>query len=119
VDKPEWYDLASELRLLEGRIRSSILLDSKDEYKQWLLRYAKVLGDEGFRGRAEELVKEMMGPVYHHPGKASSWDPKVCGLQKRDLVKQVLTTLGQTTALSGLAQQYQAIQRAIATEEAT
>jgi hypothetical protein len=34
------------------------------EYKQILLVYAKKLADEGFRNKAEELIKDLFGPVY-------------------------------------------------------
>jgi protein HIRA/HIR1 len=63
-DKPEWFDIASELSLLECRMRASVLMDSKDEYKYWAVRYARLLGEEDFRGRAEELIKELLGPIY-------------------------------------------------------
>ena len=64
AEKPEWWSEAMELGHLEGRMRAAELLDSKDEYKHWLVRYASLLGKEGFRGRAEELVRELMGPVF-------------------------------------------------------
>ena len=40
------------------------VLESPQEYKQALLVYAKKIADEGFRAKAEELVKELFGPVY-------------------------------------------------------
>ncbi len=63
-DKPEWWNEAMEMGHLETRIRAAELLDSKEEYKHWLIRYAAVLGKEGFRARSEELVKELVGPIY-------------------------------------------------------
>ena len=62
--KPEWWDEAMEMGHLESRMRAAQLIDSKDEYKQWLIRYAAVLGKEGFRARAEELLKDLIGPIY-------------------------------------------------------
>jgi hypothetical protein len=40
------------------------VLDSSAEYKQTLLLYAKEIADEGFRNKAEELIKELFGPIY-------------------------------------------------------
>jgi hypothetical protein len=34
------------------------------EYKQILLVYAKKIADEGFRNKAEELIKDLFGPIY-------------------------------------------------------
>jgi protein HIRA/HIR1 len=40
------------------------VLDSPAEYKQALLLYAKKISDEAFKGKAEEVIKELFGPVY-------------------------------------------------------
>jgi len=48
----------------ESRLHAARLLDSGAEYKQALLLYAKKIADEGFRGKAEELVRELFGPIY-------------------------------------------------------
>lgn len=40
------------------------LLESSAEYRQVVLLYAKKIADEGFRAKAEELIKELFGPVY-------------------------------------------------------
>ena len=49
---------------LETRMNTAKSLDSAAEYKQALLLYAKTIADEGFRGKAEELLTELYGPVY-------------------------------------------------------
>ena len=53
---------------LETRLHSTKLLDSPLEYRQALLLYAKKIADEGFKGKGEELVKELFGPVYWYVG---------------------------------------------------
>lgn len=55
---------AVSLAHLEVRMKAAIRLDSPGEYKQFLTAYAKRLAEEGFRGKAEELVKELLGPIY-------------------------------------------------------
>lgn len=62
--RPEWWNAAMTLGHLENKLQSSQLLDSPVEYKQALLIYAKRISDEGFVAMAEELIKELFGPVY-------------------------------------------------------
>lgn len=62
--RPKWWGTALSLGHLETRIHAAALLVSPGEYKQALLLYAKRVADEGFKGKAEELVKELFGPVY-------------------------------------------------------
>ena len=62
--RPTWWNAALTLGHLESKLHAAKALDSPAEYKQALLLYAKRIADEGFRGKAEELVKELFGPVY-------------------------------------------------------
>ena len=62
--RPTWWSAAMTLGHLESKLHAARALDSPQEYKQALLLYAKRIADEGFRGKAEELVKELFGPVY-------------------------------------------------------
>ncbi len=64
TDRTKWWDEAMTMGHYEERLRASLLLDSAVEYKTTLLLYAKYLGEGDWRGRAEELVKELMGPIY-------------------------------------------------------
>jgi protein HIRA/HIR1 len=62
--RPSWWPAAMTLGHLETKLHAAKVLDSPTEYKQVLLVYAKRLADEGFRAKAEELVRELFGPVY-------------------------------------------------------
>lgn len=62
--RPSWWSAALTLGHLETRLHATKLLDSPQEYRQALLMYAKKIADEGFRNKAEELIKELYGPVY-------------------------------------------------------
>lgn len=61
---------ATELQLsltlghLEERMHATIVLDSPAEYKAALAAYCKKLAEEGYTSKAEELIMEMMGPIY-------------------------------------------------------
>jgi protein HIRA/HIR1 len=63
-DPPPWWSAALTLGHLETRLHSARLLDSPTEYKTSLIVYAKRIAEEGFRGKAEELLKELSGPIY-------------------------------------------------------
>ncbi|KAK4047227.1 HIR complex subunit [Microbotryomycetes sp. JL201] len=98
---------AISLAHLETRMAAAIALDSPAEYKQFLLMYARKLNEESLRSKAEELVRELFGPVYYRPGKTEEWQPSVLGLQKRDLLKDVLREMGKNRSLSSLVSEFQ------------
>lgn len=62
--RPPWWSSAMTLGHLETKLHAARVLDSPQEYKQALLVYAKKIADEGFRAKAEELIKELFGPIY-------------------------------------------------------
>lgn len=64
IPRPSWWSSALTLGHLETKLHSTRLLESPTEYRQALLVYAKKIADEGFRGKAEELIRELFGPVY-------------------------------------------------------
>ena len=61
--RPAWWVPAMTLGHLEARMHASKILESASEYKQAMLLYAKAIADEGFRGKAEEVLKELYGPI--------------------------------------------------------
>lgn len=115
-EKPQWWTEALTLGHLETRMYAAKMLDSPVEYKQALLTYARRIADEGFRWKAEELIRELFGPIYwcvcrlkpypffiilklisddcRRPGRDDGWTPTVAGLGKRDLLKEVLSIFG-------------------------
>ncbi|THH08803.1 hypothetical protein EW145_g2454 [Phellinidium pouzarii] len=117
--RPSWWAAALTLGHLEARMHAARVLGSAPEYRQALLLYAKAIADEGFRGKAEEVLRELYGPVYceiihvaRRPGKLDdAWLPSVLGMAKRDLAKEVLTIFGRSKTLLKLAQDYQELLR--------
>jgi len=59
-----WWDIAMTLGHLETKMHAARMLASPGEFKMALSLYAKTIADEGFRGKAEELLRELYGPVY-------------------------------------------------------
>ncbi|CAE6395388.1 unnamed protein product [Rhizoctonia solani] len=109
IRRPQWWNSALTLGHLESRLGAAQLLDSPAEYKQALLLYAKRLADEGFRSKAEELIKELSGPMYYRPGREEKWQPTVLNMNKRDLLKDVLGIFARSKTLAKLGQDYQEI----------
>lgn len=60
----EWWSETQQITLLEMRISASVLLGSRDEYRYWLSQYAVFLARQSFVGRADELLKDLIGPLY-------------------------------------------------------
>lgn len=59
-----WLEKAMSLGHLEARMLACLELGAMSgEFRGYLNAYAKRLGDEGFRAKAEELVKELAGPM--------------------------------------------------------
>ncbi|EJT99410.1 WD40 repeat-like protein [Dacryopinax primogenitus] len=115
-NKPEWWSAATTLAHLESRMFGAKALDSPGEYKLALLGYARRLADEGFRGKAEELIKELCGPVYWRLRK-EPWEPTVLGMQKRDLLKEVLSIFARSKTLVKLGSDYQDLMKRIVVED--
>ncbi|KAI0711449.1 WD40 repeat-like protein [Earliella scabrosa] len=107
--RPAWWSAALTLGHLESKLHATKALESPQEHKQAMLLYAKRIADEGFRGKAEELVKELFGPVYWRPGRDDGWSPTVVGLSKRDLLKEVLSIFVRSKTLAKLGQDWQDI----------
>ena len=63
-DKAEYWDEVLEMGHLESRMRAAEVLDSQAEYTFWLAQYTEYIGAKGYTARAEELVKELLGPKY-------------------------------------------------------
>ncbi|KAJ7717923.1 hypothetical protein B0H14DRAFT_3521826 [Mycena olivaceomarginata] len=62
--RPQWWNMAMTLGHLETWMHAARVLESPAEYKQALAQYTKKLADEGYRAKAEELIRDLLGPVY-------------------------------------------------------
>ncbi|KAJ7723388.1 histone transcription regulator 1 [Mycena metata] len=103
--RPKWWNMAMTLGHLETRMHSARLLDSPTEYKQALAQYTKKLAEEGYKAKAEDLIRDLMGPMYSRSGE--TWSPTVAGLGKRELLKDVLSAFARSKTLTKLALDWQ------------
>lgn len=58
------FRAAITLGHLEAKMVMSVLMDSAVEYRAALTAYTKRLADEGLKSKAEELIRDLMGPIY-------------------------------------------------------
>jgi len=120
AQRPPWWTSALTLGHLESKLHAARVLDSSVEYKQILLVYAKKIADEGFRNKAEELIKDLFGPIYWRPGinKEDIWDPVLLGHLKRDLLREVLQVFTRSKTLAKLGLDWQEkLKRAMASDD--
>ncbi|KAG8773923.1 HIR complex subunit, partial [Serendipita sp. 401] len=115
---------ALTLGALETRLHASKLLGSPTDYRGALMVYAGRLADDNLVERADEIVRELCGPVFWDPSRsdrahASKWDPKVLGMNKRDLLADILPILARGRALSKMATDWQVLLARIDSERET
>lgn len=107
----ESFESSVSIAHLENRIAAALMLGSKDEFKLYLLMYAKRLGAEGLRLKAEELLRTLIGGIVetNDPSMQSyaakknvivgrNWEDEsglVCGWGRKDLLKDVVMLLGK------------------------
>lgn len=102
---PHHLQQSVTLAFLETQLSSALTLQSRLEYRHWLLVYARFLVNEGCEFRLRELCKELLGPV--HKSASSSWEPNTLGLRKRELLKEVLPVIGENLRFQRLFTEYQ------------
>lgn len=102
---PHHLQQSVTLAFLETQLSAALTLQSRQEYRHWLLIYARFLVNEGSEFRLRELCKDLLGPV--HKSGSSSWEPIVLGLRKRELLKEVLPVIGENLRFQRLFTEYQ------------
>ena len=100
---------------LEHQLAASKALGNQDEYKEWLRTYANALGEQvamrpQLTGAVHELCDELLGPLdvaEKAEGKEGVWSPKVIGLSKRELLRDVvLPSLATNRSLQRILEEY-------------
>ena len=109
IQRSEAEGLESSVSIahLENRIAGAMQLGAREEFRLYLLMYAKRLGAEGARTKVEELLNAIIGGVLQEkPSEAKSAIPKqagrgwysedddLCGWDRKELLKGVVMILG-------------------------
>ncbi|KAK9463815.1 TUP1-like enhancer of split-domain-containing protein [Lipomyces oligophaga] len=90
---------------LENRIEAAVLLGSAQELRTYMLMYARRIAEEGMKDRIEELFRELYGPMTEM-GEAEETETKLCGLNKREILKEIIIAVGEQRAVQRIAIPY-------------
>lgn len=115
----ESFESGVSIAHLENRIAAALMLGAKDEFRIYLLMYAKRLGAEGLRLKVEELLRTLLGGIVEEepePGpertgnsgaiiknpnpnavEGRNWQEEsktICGWPREELLKDVVLLLG-------------------------
>ncbi|XP_053326873.1 protein HIRA isoform X2 [Spea bombifrons] len=102
---PHQVQQETTMAYLENQIAAALILQSSQEYRYWLLIYARYLVNEGFEQRLREVCQELLGPVHNSTG--SQWESRILGFRKRELLKELLPLIGQNLRFQRLFTEYQ------------
>lgn len=118
----EGLESAVSIAHLENRVAAAMNLGARDEFKVYLVMYARRLGSEGLRGKVVELLRSLLGSVWTTAsGKTADGDEEldeedvetgkwkteesrgwltegdeICGWPRRELLKEVVLILGKS-----------------------
>ncbi|KAI8365862.1 WD40-repeat-containing domain protein [Choanephora cucurbitarum] len=93
---------------IETQLAVAALLNSPQEYNDWMMIYARKLSEENAKERIEELCRWLMGPPFVS-SEFAEWEPKIMDtLLKKDLLKQILPVLAQNRQLQRTVTEFKA-----------
>lgn len=112
----ENFESGVSIAHLENRVAAALQLGAKDEFKLYLYMYAKRLGAESAKGKVEELLRSILGGILKdkennaaNAVKGQGWqgeDDKICGWDRKELLKGVVLILGKFRELQRTTVQY-------------
>ena len=107
----EGFESAVSIAHLENRVAAAYTLGARDEFKVYLIMYAKRIGAEGLRGKVEELLRSLTGSLFSDEdgeedvGEAEGIDwssgsttgdgNDIVGWKREDLLREVVMVLGK------------------------
>lgn len=102
----EGFEASVSVAHLENRVAAALTLGAREEFRVYLLMYAKRLGAEGLKGKIEELLRTLLGDIFTEDGEKTTpeeaagrgWNlpgEEICGWQKHQLLKEVVLVLGK------------------------
>ncbi len=103
----EGFEAGVSIAHLENRVAAALQLGAREEFRIYLFMYAKRLGAEGLKSKVEELLRSLLGGILQEKEgptreKGEGWyseDDKICGWERKDLVKEVVLILGKFNIL--------------------
>lgn len=113
----EGFESSVSIAHLENRVSAAMTLGAKDEFRVYLVMYAKRIGAEGLRGKVEELLKGLMGTIFEDEGDDNDdaataagvqWGTKdeIVGWKREALLREVVMMLGKHRDLQRITVPY-------------
>ena len=106
----ESFEAGISIAHLENRVAAALMLGAKEEFRLYLLMYAKRLGAEGLRFKVEELLRTLLGGIIEDEDRKQNGNNPVdptkqdrnwrgdsevlCGWPRNELLKDVVLLLG-------------------------
>lgn len=92
----EGFESCVSVAHLENRVAAAIALGAREEFRLYLMMYAKRLGAEGLKGKIEELLRSLLGNIFADVEGTADEDLKeeICGWKREELLKEVVLILG-------------------------
>lgn len=103
----EGFEAGVSIAHLENRVAAAMSLGAREEFRIYLLMYAKRLGAEGHKGKIEELLRSLLGDIFDTEGNeiahvdeadGKGWHSKearLVGWDRQELLKDVVVVLGK------------------------
>lgn len=103
----ENFESSVSIAHLENRVAAALQLGAREEFRIYLVMYAKRLGAQGLKTKVEELLRSIMGGILKEKEgpdseKGEGWlseDDKLCGWDRKELSKEVVLILGKSPFL--------------------
>lgn len=115
----ENFESCTSTAHLENRVSAAIMAESGEELVLFMKMYAVRLAAEGLGNRLEELCSELLGPTVKIPKRAepngvsgqdattsNDWSRYVCGIDKHELLKDVILAVGKYREIQGVVVKY-------------
>ena len=116
----EGFETSVSIAHLENRLAAAWMLGAREEFRAFLVMYAKRIGAEGVRGKVEELLTSLMGDTafekdeeqstetvgFDWSGNADGEDDEICGWPRETLLKDIVMVLGKHRDLQRLTVPY-------------
>lgn len=110
----EGFEANVSVAHLENRMAGAMALGARDEFRVYLLMYAKRIGAEGLRFKVEELMRMLLGDIFENEAYnkilrenpvtgGRNWHTEsnqICGWSRLELLKEVVLILGMFTSTS-------------------
>ena len=99
----EGFESGVSIAHLENRVAAALMLGAKEEFRLYILMYAKRLGAEGLRGKVEELLRHLLGGIVQEENggpvrdNERTWQEnrdRICGWERNVLLKEIVLLLG-------------------------